>query len=93
MLENIKISELKNLIGNINIIDIRSTDLYNMGHIKTSINIPKSQLLCNYKCYLDKSKQYYIYCQYGTTSIKTCIFLKKLGYNVINVLGGYEKYY
>ena len=48
--------------------------------------------MCNYGRYLEKSKKYYIYCQYGKTSIKTCMYLNKLGYNVINVTGGYNAY-
>ena len=91
MLKNININELKNLIGSINIIDIRMKDDYDIGHIKTSINIPNSQLLCNYGRYLDKSKKHYIYCQCGKTSIKTCIYLNKLGYDVINIIGGYDE--
>jgi len=90
MLININFDELKKLIGSINIIDIRMKDDYDMGHIKTSINIPNSQLMCNYGRYLDKSKTYYLYCQYGKTSIKTCMYLSKLGYNVINITGGYD---
>lgn len=93
MLININISELKKLIGSINIIDIRMKDEYDMGHVKTSINIPNSQLMCNYGRYLDKSKKYYIYCQSGKTSIKTCIYLNKLGYNVTNIICGYDEFF
>jgi len=93
MLTNINVGELKKLIGSISIIDIRKKDEYDMGHIKTSINIPNSQLLCNYGKYLDKSKKYYIYCQCGKTSIKTCIHLNKLGYNVTNITGGYDEFF
>lgn len=92
MLININVSELKKLIGSINIIDIRNKDEYDNGHIKTSINIPNSQLMCNYKSYLDKSKKYYIYCQCGNTSIKTCRYLNGLGYDMVNISGGYEKF-
>lgn len=93
MLINISVSELKKLIGSINIIDIRIKDDYDNGHIKTSINIPNSQLLCNYKQYLDKTKKYYIYCQYGKTSVKICAFLNKLGYDVVNISGGFDEFF
>lgn len=92
MLTNININEIKKMIGSINIIDIRIKDEYDAGHIKTSINIPNNQLMCNYGRYLDKSKKYYIYCQCGKTSTKTCMYLSKLGYNVINIIGGYNEY-
>jgi rhodanese-related sulfurtransferase len=93
MLTNINVSELKKIIGSINIIDIRTKDEYDEGHIKTSINIPNSQLMCNCGRYLDKSKTYYIYCQFGKSSIKTCIYLNQLGYNVINIKGGFEEFF
>ena len=40
--------------------------------------------------YLNKEKKYYIYCQRGIKSRKICLMLKQLGYNVININGGYE---
>lgn len=92
MFKSVDIKELKKLIGNIDIIDIRDPDEYNDGHIPTSINIPNDKIMINPEYYLNKSKQYYIYCQYGKTSIKTCIYLNKVGYNVINLIGGYQKY-
>jgi rhodanese-related sulfurtransferase len=93
MLTNINVSELKKLIGSINIIDIRTKDEYDEGHIKTSINIPNSQLMCNCGRYLDKSKTYYIYCQFGKSSIKTCMYLNQLGYSVINIKGGFDEFF
>ena len=42
--------------------------------------------------YLEKNTQYYIYCEYGGRSEKTCKILSNKGYNVINVLGGYKDY-
>lgn len=92
MLENISVNELENMIGNINIIDIRSNSKYTAGHIKTSINILNVQLLYNYEKYLNKHEKYYIYCQYGKNSIETCTKLNKLGYNTINIVGGYDSW-
>ena len=42
--------------------------------------------------YLDKDKEYYIYCTQGIESSSVCQKLRKKGYNVINVLGGYHDY-
>ena len=91
MVKNISTKELKNLT-NINIIDIRSIEKYNDNHILNATNIPKILLVKNYYKYLDKSKTYYIYCAKGIESIKVCNLLDKLGYNVINILGGYENW-
>lgn len=89
MIESISISELKNL-NNINIIDIRSIEKYNNNHIMNAINIPFEKLLANFSKYLEKNKKYYIYCQMGIQSRKVCQILKNNGYNVVNIIGGYE---
>lgn len=90
MLKNIDVKSFKQLIGSVNIIDIRSIEKYNSSHVENSINIPIDVLLANPSKYLSKNQDYYIYCQYGKSSIKACMILCKLGYKVINILGGYE---
>ncbi len=89
MVENISIQELKKL-GNVDIIDIRSIERYNNGHIKNAINITLNQMLMNFNRYLNKNTKYYIYCQMGIQSRKMCQILKNNGFNVVNILGGYE---
>lgn len=89
----IDVNNLKNLnLNNINLIDIRSMEKYNDNHIPGAINIPKILLVKNYPKYLDKNKLYYIYCQKGEQSLKVCTLLRRLGYHVINVVGGYESW-
>lgn len=83
---------VNNLKNNIEIIDIRDKYLYNMGHIPYAKNIPKNLLLMNPDNYLDKYKTYYIYCSYGINSKKTCEILSNKGYDVINIIGGYNEY-
>ncbi len=87
MLESISINEINNKT---NIIDIRSVEKYNNNHIQGSINIPYEKLLINPNKYLNKNTTYYVYCQKGMQSRKMCLFLKRLGYNAINIEGGYE---
>ncbi len=89
---NIDVYKLANLLGNINIIDIRSREKYNTSHIETSINIPFDVLMSNPDKYLEKDKTYYIYCQRGITSKKVIPILNLKGYKVINILGGYESW-
>lgn len=79
-------------LGKANIIDIRDSFKYEMGHIPNSINIPYAILIGNYSRYLDKDKIYYIYCQSGVMSKKCTSFLSELGYKVINIIGGYNEY-
>ena len=92
MYKNIGTNELKGMIGRINIIDIRKNYLFNMGSIPSSVNIPSSFLLIDPEKYLDKNKEYYIYCTSGMESPKVCSELSSKGYKVINVLGGYHDY-
>ena len=89
MIESISIYELKKL-KNINIIDIRSIEKYNNRHIPGAINIQLDKMLINFNKYLNKSNKYYIYCQMGVQSRKLCQILKNNGFNVVNILGGYE---
>ena len=89
MIESITTFDLEYL-KNPNIIDIRSIEKYNNNHIPNSINIPLEKLLSNFDKYLDKNKKYYIYCQKGNQSKKVCQILKNSGYDVINIIGGYE---
>lgn len=91
MIESISVLELKKL-ENVNIIDIRSVEKYNNGHINNSKNIPLNKLLINFNKYLNKSKKYYIYCQKGIQSKKICQILKNYGYDVVNISGGYEEW-
>lgn len=92
MYKNIRACDLKGLIGKVNIIDIRKNYLFNLGNIPSSINIPSSFLLINPEKYLTKDKEYYIYCSSGIKSPKVCSELANMGYNVVNVLGGYNDY-
>ena len=78
--------------GNLNIIDIRNEQSYNNNHIPGAINIPYNKIIANPNMYLDRTKKYYIYCQKGNSSLKLCNYLTTLGYNVINIIGGYEEW-
>lgn len=92
MYKSIRATELKGLIGKVNIIDIRKKYLYNLGNIPSSINVPSSYLLMDPSRYMNKDLEYYIYCTQGMESVKVCDQLSKMGYKVVNVLGGYHDY-
>lgn len=74
------------------VIDIRSRLDYEKSHIKDSINIDEYELTINYKNYLRKDKEYLIYCTSGIRSKRIVNYLKRLGYNVNNLEGGYNNY-
>ena len=90
MFNSISIKELKDLGYNANLIDVRNVEKYNDRHIPNSKNIPMEELLIRPEKYLDKNQVYYIYCQRGIQSRKVCHILTVEGYNVVNIIGGYE---
>lgn len=88
----IHVNEIDNLIGSVEIIDIREPYEYKGGSIKSAKNIPMGNLINESDKYLNKDKTYYIMCQSGARSGRTCNILSKQGYNVINVSGGMGSY-
>lgn len=80
------------IINQINIIDIRSVQSYNNNHIPNAKNIPFEKLITNPSQYLNFTEKYYIYCQKGLSSENVCKILNNIGYNVINIDGGYESW-
>lgn len=89
ILNSITVSELRKL-DSIDIIDIRSEEKYNDNHILNAYNIPYNKLLISPSNFLDINRTYYVYCQKGLTSRKLCSILNSKGYNLINIVGGYE---
>ena len=75
---------------NPNVIDVRIPQKYNDNHIPGAININANSLLNNPEKYLNPSLTYYIYCQQGTSSRTLAQVLRVKGYNVFNIIGGYE---
>lgn len=84
--------EPKDLKPDFNIIDIRDREVYAKGHIYNAKNISMNLLTNMPEKYLNKKDKYYIYCGSGYKSQKCCKLLNMIGYNVVNIIGGYEKY-
>lgn len=89
---NVDVSSIIDKLDKIKIIDIRDNYLYRMGNIPYSINIPMNFLTMNPENYLNKYDTYYIYCNMGINSKRVCEILTNMGYNVINIIGGYNAY-
>ncbi|WP_055667891.1 rhodanese-like domain-containing protein [Desnuesiella massiliensis] len=90
--KSVNVNELDKLFGKINLIDIREIYEYRSGHVPTAKNIPMDKIIPECDKYLDKSKEYYLICQSGARSSRTCNYLKSKGFNVINVSGGTSGY-
>jgi len=88
----INVNDIDDLIGKVELIDIREPYEYKGGSLKTAKNIPMGNLLSSPEKYLSKDKTYYIMCQSGGRSGRTTRTLAKQGFNVINVAGGIGSY-
>jgi len=74
------------------VIDVRSKDDYNKGHIDGAINIPHEELKEAVKSF-DKNKKYVVHCNKGTTGNAAQNLLLNLGFKeVYNLSGGYSQY-
>ena len=62
------LNEFTNLIKEFLIIDIRSEEDFNDGHIPNSINIPHVELIKNHQSYLKTDKKYLVVCDEGVMS-------------------------
>ncbi|MDK2829276.1 rhodanese-like domain-containing protein [Clostridium beijerinckii] len=88
----INVNDIDNLIGKVDLIDIREKYEYAGGSIKSAKNIPMGELLNEPEKYLNKNKEYYIVCQSGGRSARACNSLKSQGFKVVNVAGGVGSY-
>lgn len=91
-MKNISIQDLLKLNLSDNLIDIRDNYQFVLGSIPNSINVPYNFLIMNPENYLVKSKKYYLYCGYGSKSKNACEKLFSKGYDVVNILDGYNGY-
>ncbi|OUQ34228.1 FAD-dependent oxidoreductase [Faecalibacterium sp. An122] len=71
------------------ILDVRPPEMYNLGHLKTSVNIPLGQL----RCRLDEiptDRPVYVHCQIGQSSYNAVMALQGHGFtNIYNISGGF----
>lgn len=91
---NITGIELKEKLehNNINLIDIRDPYQYDAGTIKDAKNISMNALITNPEQFLNKNEVYYIFCNYGSSSRMICEYLRRKGFLVVNLIGGYQAY-
>lgn len=90
--QSVHVNDMNDLIGKVNIIDIREVYEFKTGSLRTARNIPMGELLAEPDKYLKKDDIYYIVCQSGMRSGNTTRILAKQGYQVVNVVGGMGSY-
>lgn len=71
------------------IIDVRERNEYEVSHLKTSVNIPMSEIRQRID-EIPTDKPVYLHCRSGQRSYNVCLLLKHLGFtNVFNVSAGF----
>ena len=93
--KSIDVLEFKNVIAdtaNVMLIDVRTADEFNAGHIETAINIDvkRSDFESIANTQLPKDKTLAIYCRSGRRSKTAGEILVKNGYKVIELESGYN---
>ncbi|MDA8222187.1 DsrE/DsrF/DrsH-like family protein [Desulfosporosinus sp.] len=83
--KDLELSTLKDSI----LLDVRTEEEHNNGHLPGSINIPLDSLR-DRMGELDRNKQIIEYCQVGLRGYVADRILSQNGYNVLNVTGGYK---
>lgn len=93
---NITPEEAKKRLDNekgIILLDVRTKEEYNAGHIKGSILIPVDNLLGeSVKTLKDKEAPIFVYCRSGNRSLSAVNILIKQGYTNVFNLGGINKW-
>lgn len=89
----IHVNDMDELLGKVELIDIREPYEYKTGSLKGARNVPMEQLLTGPDRYMTKDKTYYIMCQSGGRSSRACSMLAKQGFDVVNVAGGMGSYF
>lgn len=95
-IKSISTSELKILLEkqDIQLLDVRTPQEIKLGSIKTAkfANFFDADFYAKAASQLDKEKPVYLYCRTGNRSGKSAKILQEEGYEVYNVLGGYNKW-
>ena len=76
----------------IHLIDVRTKEEYDEGHILGSSNLPLQEIGSITHRYPDKHSPLYIYCHSGARSKRACQYLVKNGYDHVVDLGGIMRY-
>lgn len=101
MIENLETGKLKQYHwdhvndlprdGSVTLLDTRTVNEYEKGHIEGYINIPVDELR-NRLAEIERSKPVYVICQSGLRSYIACRILSQNGFDCYNFSGGYRFY-
>lgn len=75
------------------LLDVRTKEEYEAGHIEHSMNIPLQSIDASAEKIADKNTPLFVYCQSGARSKNATAALKTMGYVNITNIGGISKYH
>ncbi len=80
-------------VKNAILVDVRTPEEYEAGHLENAININWYDAdFTDQIGELGKDKTFYLYCKLGGRSAKAAGKLESLGYETVDLLGGYDAY-
>lgn len=85
--KQVKLKDLKDIMDEYKIYDIRKEDLYKKSHLKTAINLPADKIRENVDT-LDKNEKILLYDQTGGQVTSISKYLNNLSYDNIYILEG-----
>lgn len=89
-MKTLSMSEFEKLLtetSDVNLLDVRGREAFQIGHIAGAVNVPIDELQAIIKD-LDETEDYYIVCYSGNSSAMVGEFLTRNGFKAINVQGG-----
>lgn len=70
------------------LLDVRTSEEYQQGHIPGSVNLPLDQLEGIVALAIDKKTRVFLYCLSGARSDRACTQLTRMGYLNVTNIGG-----
>ena len=80
---------VQNTAGSV-LIDVRTEDEFDSGHIPGSINIPLDSLESVYDEISDEETPVFVYCRSGSRSEQAKYMLAEMGYGNVTNIGGIQ---
>ncbi len=88
---NQEIENFRNTPGAV-LLDVRTREEYDSGHIPGSINIPVENIADVKKQISNRETPVFVYCLRGTRSLKAVKAMQFLGYTQVKSIGGIASY-
>jgi phage shock protein E len=88
---NSGIEEFKTTAGAV-LLDVRTKEEYQNGHIEGSVNIPLDSINTLPRKFPNKNTALFVYCHSGARSEQAVRYLRQMGYNNVKNIGGIAGY-